>query len=314
MGIIFGEVVNDISSASCDNESSESTDNSQELQHSINEKVITLVWIACISFCLIYIYIVCWAIFSRRLETRIRDRYFHMVLRQDATFFDKRQAGEISSRLNADIQTIQSGTSEKVGICMACTSFFLTAYVVAFIKDTKLAGMLVSLVPAFLLLAAVASAFTQKFTARASDSIASASSIAQETLSHIAVVQAFGAGPRLEKIFASRMTQAQKFGIKKAFVAALQAGMLYFIAYSANALSYWQGSKQIVESMNKEGGITIGAIYTVIFLLVDGKLYSDPLVELGLMYNSLCLFWINRSSVATHWCSGRLIPQIASRY
>lgn len=277
MGIIFGQLVNNINTASCDNESAEPTQDPNELQDAINKKVVKLVYIAFISFALIYIYIVSWAIFSRRLETRLRDRYFHKVLRQDATFFDKRQAGEISSRLNADIQAVQSGTSEKVGICLACTSFFITAYVVAFIKDAKLAAMLISLIPAFLLLAGLGSAFTQKFSTRMSDSIASASSIAQETLSHIAVVQAFGAGPRLEKIFASRMMQAQKHGIKKAAVAAVQAGMLYFIAYAANALSFWQGSKQIAEALESGNGTTVGDIYTVIFLLVDG-MYLDVFI------------------------------------
>ena len=62
------------------------------------------------------------------------------------------------------------------------------------LDGAKLAGMLVSLIPAFIGMAAAGSYFTQKFSTRMSDSIASASSIAQETLSHIAVVQAFGAG------------------------------------------------------------------------------------------------------------------------
>ncbi|CAM1509360.1 Fc.00g030990.m01.CDS01 [Cosmosporella sp. VM-42] len=270
MGIIFGQLVNDLNTATCEAEATAPTQSPDEIQDGINKKVLMLTYIGIVSFVLIYIYILSWSIFSRRLETRLRDRYFMKILQQDAAFFDKRQAGEVSSRLNADIQAIQSGTSEKVGICMACTSFFVTAYVVAFIKDTKLAAMLVSLVPAFLLLAGIGSAFTAKFTSTMSDRIASASSIASETLSSIAVVQAFGAGPRLEAIFASRMMGAQREGIKEAFTAAVQAGMLYFIAYSANALSFWQGSKQIADTAKNGGeGTSLGDIYTVIFLLVD---------------------------------------------
>lgn len=160
---------------------------------------------------------------------------------------------------------------------MACTSFFVTAYVVAFIKNTKLAAMLVCLIPAFLMLAGFGSYFSAKFASIMSDRIASASSIASETLSNIPVVQAFGAGPRLEAIFASRMDAAKTQGIKKAFVAAVQAGMLYFIAYAANALSFWQGSKQITEAMANDGkGATVGDIYTVILLLVDGRQPITP--------------------------------------
>ncbi|KAL7921571.1 hypothetical protein ACQKWADRAFT_321380 [Trichoderma austrokoningii] len=268
MGILFGQLVDDLNTASCDAKSP-SADEASRIQHSIDSKVLELTYIGIASFVLIYIYIVCWSIFSRRLEARIRDRYFQALLQQDATFYDKRQAGELSSRLNADVQAVQSGTSEKVGICIACTSFFLTAYIVAFIKNWRLAVILLSLIPAFFLMAGLGSAFSAKYTSAMSDAIGSASSIAQETLSNIAVVQAFGAGPRLEAKFSSHVMTAQKRGIKKAFVAAVQAGTLYFIAYAANALSFWQGSHQIVNTIANPNGVSVGEIYTVIFLLVD---------------------------------------------
>ncbi|UZP39889.1 hypothetical protein NXS19_007705 [Fusarium pseudograminearum] len=269
MGIIFGQLVNDLNTASCDNGEVVSQYSPKELQDSINKKVVMITWVGVISFALIYTYIVSWSIFSRRLENRIRDRYFMSILLQDATFFDKRQAGEITSRLNTDIQAIQSGTSEKVGIIMGCTSFFVSSYVVAFVKNVTLAGILVSLVPAFMLLAIVGSMFTAKFATAMSEKIASASSIASEALANIPVVQAFGAGPRLEAIFAERMKGARKQGINKAFVAAVQAGLLYFIAYSANALAFWQGSGQIADMVEGNSDTSVGDIYTVILLLVD---------------------------------------------
>lgn len=284
MGILFGQVLDDLNGASCDASSSNDTG---KIQSDVNAKVLILVYIAIANFIVIYVYMVSWSVFSRRLEARLRDRYFQTLLCQDATFYDKHQAGELTSRLNSDIQTIQSGTSEKVGICIAVTSFFISAYVVAFVRDTKLAAILISLIPAFLLLALIGSIFTQKYTARMSDAIASASAIAQETLSHISVVQAFGAGPRLEAKFASTMMAAQNQGIKKATTAAIQAGALYFIAYSANALAFWEGSRQIADAVDHGGNnVSVGRTYTVIFLLVDGKWnssYTEKLDDLSLI-------------------------------
>ncbi|KYK58449.1 ABC multidrug transporter [Drechmeria coniospora] len=267
MGIIFGELLDNLNKASCEIQDALSPG---QTQTDINRKVLVIVYIAVANLVAIFVYAVSWGLFSRRLEARIRDRYFRSLLRQDATFYDSRPAGELSSRLNSDIQLVQSGTSEKVGHCIGCTSFFISAYVVAFIRDPPLAVILLCLIPAFLLSATVGSAFVQKFAARTSDAIASASAIAQESLSHIAVVQAFGAGPRLEAKFAARMRQAQGHGIQKAVTVGLQAGALYFIAYSANALAFWQGSKQIARIVEGEaGGVSVGRVYTVIFLVVD---------------------------------------------
>jgi hypothetical protein len=54
---------------------------------------------------------------------------------------------------------------------------------------------------------------------------------------------------------------------------AAQAGLLYFIAFSANGLAFWQGSRQIASAVESNtGGITVGATFTVILILVDGTL------------------------------------------
>lgn len=273
MGILFGQLVDDMNSATCAQDSSDADPVAS--QNAVNKKVLMLVYISIGALALIYAYFLMWSIVSQRLAHRLREKYFKSLLKQDATFFDTRQAGEVSSRLNADISLIQSGTSEKVGIFIATMSFFITAYAIGFVKYAKLAGILVSLVPAFLAMAIVCGGFVQKYSGKMSDGIASASSIASEALAHVSVVQAFGAGPRLEAKFASHMREAHRQGIKKAIWTGSQAGLLYFIAYSANALAYWQGSKEIAKNVadpESGNGVTVGAIYTVVFLIVDGKL------------------------------------------
>jgi ATP-binding cassette subfamily B (MDR/TAP) protein 1 len=209
---------------------------------------------------------------GERLVQRLRDHYFRSLLRQEASFFDNLPAGEVSSRLNGDISIIQAGTSEKVGICISSASFFVTAYIVAFMKDSKMAAMLMSLVPAFLIMSLVGSKYINKYSGQMSDHIASASSIASEGLSNISVVHAFGANARLEGKFAADLMKAQKQGIKKAIATASQTGLLYFIAYAGNALAFWQGARTIADSVGLTGtATTVGVTYTIIFILVDGK-------------------------------------------
>jgi ATP-binding cassette subfamily B (MDR/TAP) protein 1 len=270
LGIIFGQLVDSLNSATCSAESDSAI--RAAYQSSVDTKVLQVVYITIASFVTIFIYTVCWRLVGERLVQRLRDQYFRSLLRQEPSFFDNLPAGEVSSRLNGDIRLIQTGTSEKVGICISSASFFITAYIIAFIKDAKLAGMLVSLVPAFLLMSIVGSKFINKHSGRMSDSIAAASSIASEGLSNVAVVHAFGANARIEGKFSADLMNAQKEGIKKAVVTAIQTGLLYFIAYSGNALAFWQGSKTIADSVGLTGAdTTVGTTYTVIFILVDGE-------------------------------------------
>ncbi|KAJ9148320.1 Leptomycin B resistance protein pmd1-like protein 4 [Pleurostoma richardsiae] len=267
MGILFGQLVDDINGATCE---AEGGGNSFSYESTIRDKVLKLVYVAIGAFVVIYAYVLCWSIASQRLAQRLRHRYFESLLRQDPAFFGNRTAGEVSSRLQGDIQAVQTGTSEKVGVFIGSISFFVTAYIIAFIKEARLAGMLISLVPAFLLMALIGGAFIQKFSGRMSDAVGAASSIASEALTHVSVVQSFTAAPRLEAKFAGHMAIARKAGIQKAAASALQAGLLYFIAYSANALAFWQGSRMVAKAISHPGsGSSIGQIYTVIFILVD---------------------------------------------
>ncbi|KAK7186404.1 hypothetical protein DPSP01_013117 [Paraphaeosphaeria sporulosa] len=279
VGIIFGQLIDDLNTATCDGSDTGSTG---DLQSSINSKVLILFYLSVATFACIYTHCVCWSIASQRLGQRIRDHYLKSILGQDIEFFDSLQAGEVSSRLNGDIQAIETGTSEKVGVFLTCVTFCITAYVIAFIKDAELAGMLISLIPAFLLMTLVGGYFTQKYSGRVSDAFGKASAIASEALSHVGLVHALGAQDRLEEKYRGYLGEAKKEGTSKATASAVQAGTLYFIAFAANALAYWQGSRKIASSIESGGdsGASAGAIYTVIFILVDGAIVLSQVAPL----------------------------------
>ncbi|KAK2014502.1 ABC transporter [Colletotrichum eremochloae] len=269
MGVIFGQLVDKMNDATCAADGTINVD-AFAYESAINTKVIQTAYVGAIALALIYSYILSWSIISQRLAQRLRTQYVSALLRQPPSYFDKRAAaGEVSSRLHGDITAIQSGTSEKVGILICSLSFFVTVFVIAFSKQPKLAGMLVSMLPAFMLSSFVGGGYIMKNAGYMTEAIGKASSIASEALSHISVVQAFGAGPRLEAKFADHMITARKAGMKKAGAAAVQAGLLYFIAYAGNALAFWQGSIRIADSMAGRGNATVGEIYAVVYLLVD---------------------------------------------
>ncbi|PGH36458.1 hypothetical protein GX50_00643 [[Emmonsia] crescens] len=269
MGILFGQLVDNLNSASCSADSQRGA----AYQAEVNDKVLKVVYIGIAYFVLVYIYVASWNLFGERLAQRLRERYFKSLLRQDASFFDDMPAGEAASRLTGDITTIQQGTSEKVGVVLNSVSFFITAYIVAFVKDAKLGGELVSLTPAYLLMSLVGGHYTQKYASAVLKNVAGAASVAMESLSNATVVHAFSANAQLESKFAGLLGNAKAAGIRKAISVASQSGLLYFIAFSANALAFWQGSKTIAAAVaSGNPGSSVGTTYTVIFILVDASL------------------------------------------
>lgn len=271
IAIVFGQLLDNFNDVTCTEENGGGDTSSDS--NSINHEILLIVYLAIAQFVLIYGHLTCWTLYGARLAQRLRERYLKNLLRQEPSFFDNLPPGEVASRLSSDIQTIRSGTSEKVGITLASFSFFVTAYIVSFIKDWELAAILLSLIPAYLLMSFVGSHYIEKYSGLMSDYAASAASIASEALSNIVVVQAFGANARLEKKFAGALKSSETQGLKKATAVGIQSGVLYFIAYSANGLAFWKGSHRIADSVRDgTAGVTVGATFTVIFVLIEGKL------------------------------------------
>ncbi|RDK47885.1 P-loop containing nucleoside triphosphate hydrolase protein [Aspergillus phoenicis ATCC 13157] len=268
LGIVFGNLINNLNSTTC----STSDNASSSLSSSVRTEVLYVIYITIANFFIIYIYTSCWCLVSERLARRYRRRYFESIIRQDMNFIESLPSGDVISRLVSDIETVQMGTSEKVGLVISTVSYFVTAYIVAFIKAPKIAGMLVSVVPCFLLMSLVGGHFIKKYASRITANINAATSIASSSLSHLTLVHAFNANDRLEQRFATYLSRSSMDALKKAGTHATQLGFLYFVAYSANALAFWEGSQMISNSVaHDNSGISVGAVYTVIFVLIDAS-------------------------------------------
>ncbi|KAE8148923.1 P-loop containing nucleoside triphosphate hydrolase protein [Aspergillus avenaceus] len=268
LGIVFGDLINDMNTVTCS--ASESATN--ELSSSVRTKVLYVIYITIANFCFIYIHTSCWCTVSERLARRYRRRYFESIIKQEASFIESLPSGDVISRLVSDVEVIQSGTSEKVGLVITTISYFVASYIVAFIKVPKIAGMLISVVPCFMIMSLLGGHYIKKYAGRISENINSATSIASSSLSHLTLVHAFNANDRLESRFATYLSKSHMDTLKKACTHAAQLGFLYFVAYSANALAFWEGAQMIAHSVaNDNSGVSVGAVYTVIFVLIDAS-------------------------------------------
>ncbi|KAF5964528.1 multidrug resistance 1 2 [Fusarium coicis] len=268
LGIVFGELINDLNTATCTDAASASNN----VTDSVRQKVLYVIYITIANFCFIYIHCSCWSYASERIARRYRRRYFQSIVRQDTAYIEGLPSGDVISRLVRDIEVVQSGTSEKVGILIYTVSYFATSYVVAFMKAPEIAGMLVSVVPCYFLMSYVGGYFIKRYTTRINSHVDAATTIASSSLSHLPLVYAFSSGDRLIKLFSENLLESRKDALKKAGTHAVQLGLLYFIAYSSNALAFWAGSRQIAEAVESgQGGVSVGAVYTVIFVLIDAS-------------------------------------------
>lgn len=273
IGLFFGKMVDGFNDASCTQRSGQTLFQEQrdKFLDGVSDHVVDIVIIAAVNFALIWTYTVAWSTLGERTVRRLRQDYVRALLHQDMEFFDAMAPGEIATRLSENLVTVQNGTSEKVGILIAAISYFVTSYIVAFILIPALAGQLISLIPAFLIVSLTGAYFVSRYTEAVQEQLAHAMGIANELLSNLSIVQAFGAQMPLGVLYGRHLQKAQRSGILRAIAAGVMLGCLFFVGYSANALAFYSGSRIVIDGLKDGQTQKVGAVYTVVFLLIDAS-------------------------------------------
>lgn len=199
------------------------------------------------------------------LAARIREQYLKAVLRQNVAYFDKLGAGEVTTRITNDTNSIQEGISEKAGLIVTGIATFVAALVIGFAKSWKLALILLSVVVAIILVMVTGTIFIIKYTTESTKAYGAGATIAEESLSAIRNTVAFGAQERLIRKFDGQLQKTLKFSLFKDRSLTVMVACIWSVIYLSYALAFWQGSRFI-----SWGEIDVGTVVTVIMAMMIG--------------------------------------------
>ncbi|KAJ3025735.1 UNVERIFIED_CONTAM: Multidrug resistance protein 1 [Siphonaria sp. JEL0065] len=251
------------------------TKDEEALRHDVVKGVIYLTIIGVTVGVSAWAQMALWIWSGERQAKKIREEYLEAVLRQDMAFFDRTQTGEITTRMTGDIVVIQEGISDKVAMVFQSLSAFLAGFIIAFAKGWRLALVLCC---AFPLLGGAATLMGKSLAARKSggaDAYAEAGAIAQEVLSSLKTVTAFGGQKRELERYSEKLKKAEWMGIRGAISNGLATGVAFMIIFATYSLGFWYGGQLIPQYM------TSGQVITVFFSIIIGAF------SLGLLGPSL---------------------------
>ncbi|TIA91996.1 hypothetical protein E3P99_00799 [Wallemia hederae] len=226
-----------------------------DLNDQVSLNCIYLVAIGAAMFIGSYSYTVIYTYTSERIARRIREMYLRSVLRQDIAFFDEIGAGEIATRIESDCHLLHVGISDKVATASMYIATFITGFIIAFVRQAKLAGVMFIIVPCIAVLGGVMTAFTSKYQASALDHIAFAGTLAEEVISTIRTAKAFGSQLILGNLYDDQLLKARKVGYKSASANASGIAVMFFILYSSYSIAFCWGTTLILRGEADTGKI-----------------------------------------------------------
>lgn len=138
-------------------------DAKRELSQAINRDALLLVYVGIAMFGSTYIYMASWVYTGESITGRIREAYLTAVLRQEIAYFDVVGPGEITTRIQNDIQLIQEGISDKIPMSAMFVATFVAGFIVAYVKSWQLSLAMSSILPCIIGAGAVMNVFITKY-------------------------------------------------------------------------------------------------------------------------------------------------------
>uniref|UniRef100_A0A8C3PBY5 ABC-type xenobiotic transporter n=1 Tax=Chrysemys picta bellii TaxID=8478 RepID=A0A8C3PBY5_CHRPI len=212
-----------------------------------------------------YLQISFWVLAAARQTKKIRKTFFHAILGQELSWFDSSNSGELNTRLTEDINKINDGIGDKVAQLFQNMSTFTVGIVIGFLKGWKLTLVILSTSPLVVLSAAFCSKMIITLTSKELTAYAKAGAVAEEVLSSVRTVVAFGGQEKEINRYTSNLGEAKNLGIKKAIASKLSVGFLYLIINGCYGLGFWYGTTLILD---ENTGYSVGTVLavSVIFL------------------------------------------------
>ncbi|XP_039613486.1 LOW QUALITY PROTEIN: bile salt export pump [Polypterus senegalus] len=221
--------------------------------------------VLCVSYCQIAF----WVSAAAHQVQQIRKTYFRKVMRMEIGWFDCNSVGELNTRISDDINKINNAIADQVSIFIERLSTFCFGFMVGFMGSWKLTLVVIAVSPLIGLGAGLMAMFVAKLTGQELKAYAQAGAVADEVLSAIRTVAAFGGEKKEVERYDQNLVEAQNWGIRKGAIMGLFQGYLWCIIFLCYALAFWYGSKLVIEDRELSAGGLIQVFFGVLFAAMN---------------------------------------------
>uniref|UniRef100_A0A8D3E482 Bile salt export pump n=1 Tax=Scophthalmus maximus TaxID=52904 RepID=A0A8D3E482_SCOMX len=218
-------------------------------------------------FLLGYLQISLWVTAAARQIQIIRKMYFSKVMRMEIGWFDCTSVGELNTRMSDDINKINDAIADQVAIFLQRFTTFVCGFCIGFVKGWKLTLVIVAASPLIGIGAGLM--FVAKLTGMELQAYAKAGAVADEVLSSIRTVAAFGGEIKEVQRYDRNLISAQRWGIRKGLIMGFFTGYMWLIIFLCYGLAFWYGSSLVVDTEEYTPGTLLQVFFGVLIAAMN---------------------------------------------
>ncbi|MBN3326375.1 ABCB5 protein, partial [Atractosteus spatula] len=220
-------------------------------------------------FFLSYFQISFWVTAAARQIQCIRKAYFQKIMRMEMGWFDCNSVGELNTRISDDINKINIAIADQVSFFIERISTFIFGFMVGLIGSWKLTLVIIAVCPLIGLGAGLMAVVTGRLIGRELQAYAKAGAVADEVLSSVRTVAAFGGEEKEVERYDRNLIKAQNWGVKKNAIIGVFQGYLWCIIFFCYALAFWYGSKLVIDARELSPGGLIQVFFGVMIAAIN---------------------------------------------
>ncbi|BES97014.1 Multidrug resistance protein [Nesidiocoris tenuis] len=216
-------------------------------------------------FVSVFIQALCWESACERQVFRLRQVFFAQILRQDISWYDDNEDGDLPHKLSDDLERIREGIGSKFSMLTQYCSTFIIGLIVGFHANADLTLALLAVAPVVIGLSAVVARALSSSSEREQIRYGIAGGICSEVLNGIKTVSSFGGESREIQRYAKALEEGSKLAMGKYHIFSIAAGVMYLSTYGAFGFAFWYGA-----SLVNDEDVSAGSIFTVFFSVMTG--------------------------------------------
>jgi subfamily B ATP-binding cassette protein MsbA len=216
---------------------------------------------------------------GERVVSDLRTQAYTHLQRLSLDFFNNRRTGEITSRITNDVTLIQTTVTSNVANLLGAVVQFVGALALMIAVSWQLSSLALILVPAVTLLGLIFGRVIRRISTAVQDRLADASSVLEETVAGVRVVQSFGREPYEVGRFRAAVEATFATAMRRARVRAVFQPLVAIAAWGTMVAVLWFGGRLVLAGALRPGDL-------IAFMLYAGNI-SGTLATLSGLFGQL---------------------------
>ncbi|GHF53070.1 subfamily B ATP-binding cassette protein MsbA [Deinococcus metalli] len=193
----------------------------------------------------------------------LRRAVFSHLLTLSPRFFGEHKTGDLTSRLTADVGTVQGVTSTALAQLAAQAVTLVGALVLLVTTSARLSLLTLVIIPLVIGTAVTIGRRIRVVSRSVQDAVAQANASAEEAISGVRVVQGFTAEDAERARYGRGVHASFVAALHRARLQAFMSGIMSFLTFSSLALVLWYGGRLVMAGQLSPGNLVTFLFYAL---------------------------------------------------